>query len=185
MKDYTHAGKFLSLILRHNPETIGIKLDENGWAKVSELLVGINNKGYKIDMPMLEEIVETNNKKRYSFNDDKTRIRANQGHSIDVDVELRAAVPPDVLYHGTADRFCNDIKKQGLQKQNRNHVHLSADKVTAVAVGTRHGRPVVLSINAKAMYKAGYVFYISENGIWLTADVPPQFINFEEDKSVK
>lgn len=180
MKDYTSIGKFISLILRHNPETIGIKLDKHGWADVSELLAGMNQKGHRIDMAMLEEIVATNNKKRYSFNEDKTKIRANQGHSIPVDVELKTVVPPDVLYHGTADRFLNEIKKKGLQKQSRNHVHLSSDWDTAVSVGKRHGCPIVLKVNTKAMYQDGYIFYLSENGVWLTEDIPIQYINFKE-----
>lgn len=178
MERNIELGKFLSLILRHSPETIGIKLDENGWADVSELLHGINCLGRKINMNILEEIVANNNKKRYSFNFDKTKIRANQGHSIPVDVELKAVNPPSILYHGTADRFYEDIRKNGLQRQSRNHVHLSSDEETAIIVGRRHGRPAVLSIDAEAMHDAGYIFYLSENGVWLTDHVPANYIKF-------
>jgi len=158
--DKVQTGKFISRVLRHIPQIIGIELDENGWADVAALITGLNRKWYSIDMAGLEDIVATNNKKRYSFNEDKTKIRANQGHSVDVDLELKAAVPPDVLFHGTADRFIEGIKENGLQKQNRNHVHLSADWETAESVGKRHGRPVVLVIEAGKMRKDGYVFYL-------------------------
>ncbi len=169
-------GKFLSLILRHKPETIGIKLDENGWADVEALLAGMNRKGTTIDQVLLEEIVANNNKKRYSLSPDKKRIRANQGHSIDVDIELKAVTPPAVLYHGSADRFYESILRLGLQKQNRNHVHLSPDIETALAVGKRHGRPVVFTIQAKAMHDDGYLFYLSENSVWLTDSVPVAYL---------
>ena len=182
--DKVQTGKFISRVLRHSPQTIGIELDKNGWADVAELIAGLNRKGHSIDMAGLEDIVATNNKKRYSFNEDKTKIRANQGHSVDVDLELKAAVPPDVLFHGTADRFIEGIKENGLQKQNRNHVHLSADWETAESVGKRHGRPVVLVIEAGKMRKDGYVFYLSENGVWLTGEVPSGYIRFEEARHV-
>ncbi len=176
--DYTKTSKFISLILRHDPLAAGIKLDENGWANVSELLAGMGRKGHSISMEVLEDIVATNNKKRFSLSEDKTKIRTNQGHSIDVDVELKVVIPPTVLYHGTADRFCDEIRKNGLQKQSRNHVHLSADKETAVMVGRRHGKPIVLCISAGAMHEAGYTFYLSENGVWLTDCVPVKYIKF-------
>jgi len=178
--DKVQTGKFISLVLRHNPRTIGIELDENGWADVTGLIAGLNRKGHKIDMAGLEDIVATNNKKRYSFNEDKTKIRANQGHSVDVDVELKTVVPPDLLFHGTADRFIESIKKNGLQKQGRNHVHLSADRETAAYVGKRHGQPTVLVIEAGKMHADGFVFYLSENGVWLTGGVPGSYIHFEE-----
>lgn len=177
--DNVQVGKFISLILRHKPETIGIELDENGWADVSELIAGLNRKGYPIDMAILDEIVANNNKKRYSFNIDKTKIRANQGHSINVDIELSPTIPPDILYHGTADRFVDSIRKNGLDRKNRNHVHLSADTETAINVGKRHGKPIVLKINAKAMYQDGHDFFLSENGVWLTDSVLPIYIMFE------
>ncbi len=175
--DEVKIGKFLSLILRHSPETVGIKLDEHGWANIDELLRGMNSKGYRINMLILEEIVKNNNKKRYSFNDDKTKIRANQGHSISVDVELKKAVPPDTLFHGTAVGFYDSILQNGLQKQGRNHVHLSIDMQTAVAVGKRHGRPVVFRVDARAMHIDGFIFYLSENGVWLTDSVPAKYLS--------
>lgn len=178
MKDLVSTGKFLSLILRHQPEIVGITLDFNGWADVDELLTGMRRKGHPIDMAMLEKVVETNDKKRYCFNEDKTKIRANQGHSVQVDVELKVAEPPEYLFHGTADRFIDVIKKTGLQKQSRNHVHLSKDRETAVNVGGRHGKPMVLRILAQDMRRDGYVFYLSENGVWLVEEVPVSYIEF-------
>lgn len=174
----TKLSKFLSLILRHKPEEIGISLDENGWADVLELLSGINNTGRKINIDLLEEIVKSDNKGRYSFNEDKTKIRANQGHSIKVDVELKEIIPPDILYHGTAERFITNIldKKQGLKPMSRLYVHLSKDYDTAIKVGIRHGNPVVLKINAKQMKEDGYLFYLSENGVYMTKSVPYKYL---------
>ena len=182
MRNYIESSKFISLILRHQPEVIDIRLDENGWANVSELLVGMNRNGHIIDMVVLEEIVATNNKKRFVFNEDKTKIRANQGHSIQVNLELQPAVPPDTLFHGTADRFLSSIQTHGLQRQGRNHVHLSSNRDTAVSVGRRHGKPVVLNIDAKSMVRDDYIFYISENGVWLTSDIPVQYINIDREE---
>ena len=157
--DYTELSKFISLILRHKPETIGIELDPHGWAKVDELLDGISKTEY-IDMSILEHIVATDNKQRYSFNEDKTLIRANQGHSIDVDVELEEKEPPEILFHGTATRFTESIDKEGLKPQSRLYVHLSKDVATATNVGNRHGKLVVYEVAAKAMYNEGYKFYL-------------------------
>lgn len=170
-------SKFISLILRHKPETIGIELDEHGWANVEDLIHGINKSGNKINMDILEEIVCSDEKQRYSFNEDKTLIRANQGHSISVDVELEEKIPPDVLYHGTADRFLESIKADGLKPMSRLYVHLSNNINTATNVGRRHGKTVVLSIDSKAMYNNGAKFYLSKNGVWLTKFVEPQYIN--------
>jgi putative RNA 2'-phosphotransferase len=168
-------GKFISLILRHEPQKIGLELDNAGWVSVDDLLAGLAGKGKGISFTQLEEIVETNDKKRYCFNDDKTKIRANQGHSLQVDLALEAVQPPEILYHGTASRFIPSIQKEGLQKRNRHHVHLSAEKETAVNVGKRHGKPVVLLIAAGMMYQNGYTFYCSDNGVWLTDHVPPEY----------
>jgi len=164
-------GKFISLILRHKPEVIGISLDKNGYADVKELLNGINKAGKEIDMVTLERIVRENNKKRYCFNDDKIKIRANQGHSLKVDVQLKIAEPPKVLYHGTAERFLESIKENGILKQSRQYVHLSNNKEIALDVGRRHGKPVVLIINTEKMLKDGYVFYLSENNVWLCDNI--------------
>lgn len=169
---------FISLILRHKPETIGIQLDEHGWANVDELIDGINNTGRQIGLEILEEIVRTDNKQRYSFNEDKTLIRANQGHSIPVDVELKEEQPPEFLYHGTASRFLDSIMQNGLKPMSRLYVHLSTDVETAIKVGKRHGEPIVLKINSEAMYNDGTKFYLSENGVWLTKTVGKKYISF-------
>ena len=172
------TSKFISLILRHKPEEIGITLDEHGWANVDELIEGIA-KTRIFDMSMLEEIVRTDEKQRYSFNEDKTLIRANQGHSIPVDVELEQKAPPEILYHGTGEKYVSSIEKQGLIPKSRLYVHLSADYDTAVKVGSRHGKPVVYTVAAGEMHKNGYIFYLSVNGVWLTKSVPPQFLQRE------
>lgn len=172
----TQLSKFLSLILRHKPQTIGILLDKNGWANVDELIAKMNVHGTKIDMQLLEYVVENNNKKRYAFNDDKTLIRASQGHSIEVDLEYEPQIPPDVLYHGTGEKNVQSILKFGIKKMKRHHVHLSSDVETAVKVGKRHGNPVVFVVHSKEMHNEGFVFYISENGVWLTEFVPKEFV---------
>lgn len=169
------TSKFISLILRHKPEVIGISVDEHGWAKVSELLNGISKKQY-IDMEMLEQIVATDNKQRYSFNEDKTLIRANQGHSIKVDVELQEKKPPAILYHGTGEKYVKSIDEQGLISKSRLYVHLSKDEETAKNVGSRHGKPVIYKIYASEMYNNGHIFYLSENGVWLTKSVPVKYM---------
>lgn len=167
---------FISLILRHKPSEIGITLDKHGWANVKELIEGINNSGRKIDMEALEEIVRTDNKGRYSFNENKTLIRANQGHSIPVDIEFKEVVPPDVLYHGTATKSLDSIKQQGVKSMSRLYVHLSKDLETAIKVGERHGKCVVLVIDTKKMYDNGIKFYLSENGVWLTKHIDWQYV---------
>ena len=168
-------GRFLSLVLRHDPGAAGITLDEHGWADVEQLLAGVNRTGRKIDLPTLERIVRENNKQRYSFSGDRTKIRANQGHSIPVDVELKGAEPPKYLYHGTASRFLPSIRAEGVRKMSRQYVHLSGDFETAVAVGKRHGAPVVITIDAEAMARDGITFYRSENGVWLCEHVEPKY----------
>lgn len=173
--DLTNNGKYLALILRHKPRAIGITLDEHGWADVDELIKGIQQ-DRPFDMATLEEIVATDDKQRYSFNADKTKIRANQGHSIKVDVELKLTTPPDTLWHGTGAKYVDRIDVQGLKKKTRLYVHLSKDYDTAVKVGRRHGEPVVYKVNAGQMAKDGYDFYLSENGVWLTDHVLPQYL---------
>lgn len=167
---------FLSLVLRHQPEAAGITLDEHGWADVRELLQGINDTGRGIDMGVLEEIVRTDEKGRYCFTEDKTLIRANQGHSIPVDVELTQTEPPSILYHGTAKRFEAAILKEGLKPMSRLYVHLSEDKETAAKVGKRHGSPVVFEVASDEMYKDGVKFFLSHNGVWLTEKVAPGYL---------
>lgn len=168
-------GRFLSLVLRHDPGAAGITLDEHGWADVNQLLAGVNRTGRRIDLPTLERIVRENNKQRYSFNEDHTKIRANQGHSVPVDVELKETEPPQYLYHGTATRFFPAIQKEGIRKMSRQYVHLSGDFQTAMAVGKRHGIPMVVTINAAAMARDGVTFYRSENGVWLCEHVEPRY----------
>ena len=175
MKNKTEISKYIALILRHKPETIGIKLDEHGWANVEELIKGINTQ-YSFSKEDLEEIVSTDNKQRYSFNDDKTLIRANQGHSISVDVELKKVTPPDILWHGTAEKYVNSIEQEGLIPKSRLYVHLSNDMDTAKKVGARHGKVVIFQINTKQMYEDGYEFYRSVNGVWLTKKVPLNYL---------
>lgn len=171
----TDTSKFISLILRHKPSEIGIELDEHGWANVTELIKGIN-KRQPFNMAQLEEIVSTDNKQRYSFNEDKTLIRANQGHSIPVDVELKEVTPPDVLYHGTGEKFVSSINKLGLIPKSRLYVHLSKDIETATNVGKRHGNPIVYSVDCKKMIVDGYKFYLSVNDVWLTKEVPVKYL---------
>ncbi len=171
-----HISKLMSLVLRHKPETIGLQLDENGWANVQQLIEKINESGTAVDAATINIVVDTNDKKRFAFNEDKTCIRASQGHSLEVELNLNTVLPPDVLYHGTTERFLESILKTGLTKQQRQHVHLSEFIETAKAVGGRHGKPVILTINAKAMAAAGFLFYLSENNVWLVDSVPVEYI---------
>ena len=168
---------FISLVLRHNPEAAGIRLDSHGWADVDELIKGIKQSGRKINRDILEEIVRTDEKGRYSFDEEKKKIRANQGHSIPVDVELEEKTPPQYLYHGTASRFLNGIFKEGLKPMSRLYVHLSPDKETAKKVGKRHGTVVVLLVDAGKMAEDGLVFFQSANGVWLTKQVLPKYLH--------
>jgi len=174
-------SKYISLILRHKPETIGIKLDEYGWADVNELINGISKTNSKFDMNVLEEIVKTDSKERYSFNEDKTLIRANQGHSIPVDVELEECEPPEYLWHGTGEKYTLSIDKIGLIPKSRLYVHLSKDIYTAVNVGKRHGKPIVYKILSKKMYDNGFKFYISKNKVWLIKTVPVEYLEKYKD----
>lgn len=171
------TSKFLSLVLRHNPGVIGIALDANGWVDVDELLAACDRAGKHISRELLQEIVATSDKKRFSFSDDGRRIRAYQGHSVVVDLGLLPMEPPPVLYHGTAERNLDSILRQGILKGKRHHVHLSADRDTATAVGRRHGTPVVLSIDAAAMGKDGFPFFRSQNGVWLVDEVPARYLS--------
>ena len=173
------TSKFMSLILRHKPEAIGISLDEHGWANVDELIAGIA-KTQDFNMDILEEIVRDDEKQRYSFNEDKTLIRANQGHSISVDVELDVVEPPAELWHGTGEKYVASIDEQGLIPKSRLYVHLSKDKDTAVKVGKRHGNPVLYIVKAGEMYRDGYQFYLSKNGVWLTKQVPVKYLEKNE-----
>jgi len=179
-KQLVKFSRFLSKILRHNPEKIGITLDKHGWANLSELIQNSKSRGNDISLEDVEYIVANNNKKRFEFNEDKSKIRACQGHSINIDLELVSIVPPDVLYHGTSIDTVRYIKYDGLKKMNRNHVHLSADYDTAHNVGQRHGKPSILLIDTKKMHKHGMEFYQSTNHVWLTDFVPKEYITFEK-----
>lgn len=176
--DLVKLSKFLSLVLRHKPEEIGLALDENGWTEVDDLIRLATARGSRLTRSLLEQVVAENDKKRFAFSEDGQRIRANQGHSIEVDLALVPSEPPELLYHGTASRFIESIRGQGLHSGNRQHVHLSLDIPTATKVGQRHGKPVVLVIRAKEMLAAGHRFYLSANGVWLTECVPVEFISF-------
>ena len=176
-----NISKYISLILRHKPEVINISLDEHGWANVDELISGIEKNNPGFNRKVLEEIVNTDNKGRYSFNEDKTLIRANQGHSIQVDVELPRMIPSNILYHGTGIKYKESIDNQGLIPKNRLYVHLSSDKKTAYNVGKRHGKPIIYIVDAVQMYWDGYDFYLSKNGVWLTKQVPAKYLTLMED----
>ncbi len=178
MKDRVKASKFLSLVLRHQPETIGIQLDAQGWVRVSDLLVALSNAKFPLSLDELKEVVRTSDKKRFSFSDDGERIRANQGHSINVELGYEQAIPPSLLFHGTAERFVASIQSQGLIKGQRHHVHLSANSETALSVGRRYGIPVLLSIASERMNKDGHLFFRSANDVWLTDHVPVEYIEF-------
>lgn len=174
-------SKFISMILRHKPQVIGITLDEHGWADVDELIKGINETGEEVEFSKatLETIVKTDKKQRYSFSQDRTLIRANQGHSIPVDVELKKKEPPKVLYHGTGVKSVKAIQEQGLLPMERLYVHLSTDVETATNVGKRHGTPVIFKVNAEQMQKDRYDFFQSVNGVWLTKEVPAKYLELE------
>jgi putative RNA 2'-phosphotransferase len=176
-KETTRISKFLSLVLRHQPQLIGINLNEQGWVNVDELLQKAQQHGQLITPEVLNHVVETNAKKRFAFSDDKQQIRASQGHSVGVALGYGPQVPPNVLFHGTGSQSVESILKTGLEKRSRQHVHLSADIDTAIKVGSRHGKPVVLNVLASEMHSKGYVFYLSANGVWLTDKVPPEYIN--------
>ena len=171
MIDLTNKSKFISLILRHKPETIGIKLDEHGYANVNELIKGVD-----IDFETLEKIVREDEKCRYAFNEDKTKIRANQGHTINVDVELEEKIPPDALYHGTATKYEDSIKQKGLISKERLYVHMTDSLEIAKKVGARHGKLIVYEIDAKKMSEDGIEFFKSVNNVWLTKYVDTKYL---------
>ena len=170
------VSKYLSKHLRHQPERLGLTLGAGGWVAVDQLLTACAQHQFPISREELEAVVATSDKKRFSFDSTGELIRANQGHSVEVDLQLEPQVPPDILYHGTGDRAVEMILQSGLNKMSRHHVHLSQDVETARKVGTRHGRPVVFAIDAKAMYQAGYLFFCSENGVWLVDHIPSEYL---------
>jgi len=176
--DLVKVSKFLSLVLRHKPEAIGLTLNGNGWAEVEELLRLANRGTRRLTRPLLERVVADNDKRRFAFSDDGLRIRASQGHSVAIDLSLPPTRPPELLYHGTASRSVESIRAGGLHAASRRHVHLSLDVATATAVGRRHGTPAVLVVRSGAMADAGHAFFVSANGVWLTERVPAEYIDF-------
>jgi putative RNA 2'-phosphotransferase len=179
-KQLTQLSRFLSLVLRHKPETIDMILDRNGWADVDLLIDGVNRSGRHITQEVLNEIVAKDEKQRYVFSHDKKMIRASQGHSIDVDLELKPVEPPEFLYHGTAHSFLEGIQRKGLQPRQRQYVHLSSNIETAIHVGSRHGKPIVLTVFAKQLYESGQTFFLSENNVWLTTHVEPIYLQISQ-----
>lgn len=176
-EENTRLSKLLSYVLRHNPAHLGIRLDDHGWTNVEILLKQLSTHKENVDFDILKHIVDTNTKKRFSFNEDLSLIRASQGHSVEIELNYAAQIPPVVLFHGTADKNLMLIREKGLLKMSRHHVHLSADKEMAYKIGQRHGKPVVLSVQSLAMHESGHLFYISDNGVWLTGHVPAGFID--------
>ncbi len=170
-------SKFLSLVLRHKPEALPIELDQQGWANLDEIIEKMQRKGMNVDQSIIEAVVANNDKQRFRLDLTNRRIRANQGHSIDIDLALAPSVPPKELFHGTATRFLDSIMEKGLIRGSRQHVHLSLDIETATKVGSRHGKPTILNVDAQAMHQQGFVFYVSENGVWLTEHVPVEFLS--------
>ena len=173
LNDYS---RFLSFILRHKPGSVGLELDAHGWVEIDALVEHTQNTDLPLTVDIIEKIVATSDKQRFAISQDRTKIRANQGHSISVDLNLSPKTPPDTLYHGTAVRFVEAILKEGLKRGSRQHVHLSADRELAVKVGARHGKPVILVVDAKRMHAKNVNFYQSKNGVWLTDSVPAQFL---------
>ena len=180
-KSEVQISKFLSLVLRHKPETIGIQLDQNGWADVDKLLEKSNSYGVRIDRETLNHIVATNSKKRFAFNESFDKIRASQGHSVDIELGYISQKPPEILYHGTGESSVQSILETGLAKRNRQHVHLSSDIKTAIKVGQRHGKPVVLKVLAGKMYDDKFEFFLSDNGVWLTDNVPAKYLKRDDE----
>lgn len=169
-------SKFLSLVLRHKPEVIGLTLDKEGWVSTEELISKYNaNRHFPITFEQLDYVVQHNNKKRFAFNEDQSQIRASQGHSIEINLNYTPVEPPEFLYHGTAQKFLASIQRTGIEKRNRHHVHLSAELDTAHNVGSRHGKPVILKINARQMHQEGRQFFCSENGVWLTESIETKY----------
>jgi putative RNA 2'-phosphotransferase len=180
-KQVTHISKFLSLVLRHQPETIGIELNQNGWTDFDLLIEKSNNYGMKFDIETLKHIVDTNSKKRFAFNDAFDKIRASQGHSINIELGYTNQRPPKILYHGTGEKSVQSIIETGLEKRNRQHVHLSRDIETAIKVGQRHGKPFVFIVLSEQMYNDKFEFFISDNGVWLTDNVATKYLKRNDE----
>ena len=177
-KDQKRASKLMSLVLRHQPEVAGLTLDDAGWVAVDDLMKGMARNNRSLSRIDLQQIVDSNDKKRFEFSDDGIRIRASQGHSVNVELGYEPQIPPQTLLHGTVKKFLESIREKGLIKGSRQHVHLHDDRQVAMQVGSRRGRPVILEVDAAAMVAQGHEFYCSTNSVWLTDHVPPQFICF-------
>ena len=175
-KQRTRLSKFLSRHLRHDPAGLGLTLGEGGWVEVDDLLAGAARSGFAFTRDDLEEVVRASDKQRFAFDLTGTQIRANQGHSVEVDLQLPVAVPPTELFHGTPERHLEAILRDGLFKMRRHHVHLSPDTQTALKVGQRHGKPIIFRVDAVTMSADGYSFYLSANGVWLVDHVPPRYL---------
>jgi putative RNA 2'-phosphotransferase len=180
-KQLIEISKFLSLVLRHKPEKIGIQLDKNGWTDVDKLIEKSNNYGIIFDNDILKHIVETDSKKRFAFNESFSMIRASQGHSVNIELGYVSQTPPEILYHGTGEKSVQSILNTGLEKRSRQHVHLSSDIETAIKVGQRHGKPIVFKVLAKQMYNDNFKFFFSDNGVWLTDNVPTKYLKIIDD----
>lgn len=177
-KQYNEVSKFLSFVLRHQPETIGLVLDSEGWAEISELIARAASVGQNLNILLIQLVVDGSDKKRFAISDDGLRIRAVQGHSSrQVDIQYQEKTPPEFLYHGTATKFIDSINSSGLVAGSRQYVHLSADELTAISVGKRHGKPVVLMVSSLLMHQQGFQFYQADNGVWLTTYVPVKFLS--------
>lgn len=179
------VSKYLSKHLRHRPERLGLTLEPGGWVSVPALLTACRRSGFPVSLRELEEVVQRNDKRRFSFDDEHRRIRANQGHSVDVDLQLAPVTPPETLFHGTSARTVSQIWREGLLPMGRHHVHLSKDVHTATRVGARRGEPVVLTIEAGRMAADGHDFYESDNGVWLVAAVPPGYLSEPGGSTIK
>jgi len=177
----THISKFLSFVLRHQPETIGIQLDQSGWTDIAELIEKANNYGVKFDREILNHVVATNSKKRFAFNDTLDKIRASQGHSVEIELGYINQKPPETLFHGTGEKSVQSILDTGLERRNRQPVHLSSDFDTAIKVGQRHGKPFVFKVLAEQMYNDNFQFFISDNGVWLTEHVPIKYLKQNDE----
>ena len=180
-KNLKSTSKFLSYVLRHHPEVIGLRLDAEGWADIDDLVRLSTAHGRALSKELITEVARTSEKQRFAIKEDGNFIRANQGHSIEVNMNLPSSEPPDVLFHGTASRFVRSIRSQGLLAGTRQHVHLSEAWSTAIEVGKRHGKPLVLGVDALAMKKDGYLFFRAENGVWLTREVPARYLEFPDE----
>ena len=180
-KQIKRTSKAMSYVLRHAPESIGVTLNSAGWIDVDVFIDAMTRSGKPMDLAMLETVVAANDKQRFEFSSDRKSIRARQGHSIAVELGYEPRVPPDTLFHGTATRFIESIFREGLKPGNRHHVHLSTNTQTMLSVGRRHGKPIVLKVDARGMHRDGLLFYVTDNEVWLTKHVPVKYLEHTAD----